>query len=137
MTKSMTLQGLSGYHGTMNDCTNIPSKQNIYIYVIIGVLNASEVQILQILNLEELCLDNLTHFPVNWEQTLSSTNASQEEWLILEDIYKMGEAHTILLWYARCPRIYRSNVTAASRSLAFAMHLNASAAVVITWHNEI
>ena len=64
-----------------------------------GGLNASEVQRLHELNLEELDLDYvdhlMTHFPADWEQTVSSPEARQEEWLALEAIYKTGEALTI------------------------------------------
>ena len=51
------------------------------------------------LNLEELDLDYvdhlMTHFPADWEQTVSSPKARQEEWLALEAIYRTGEALTI------------------------------------------
>ena len=62
-------------------------------------MNASEVQTLHEGNLEELGLDYvdhlMTHFPSDWEQTVSTTKARQEEWLALEEIYKTGEARTI------------------------------------------
>ena len=64
-----------------------------------GGLNATEVQRLHELNLQELGLDYvdhlMTHFPADWEQTVSSTEARQEEWIALEAIYKTGEALTI------------------------------------------
>jgi len=64
-----------------------------------GGLNATEVQTLHELNLEELGLDYvdhlMTHFPADWQQTVSSAKARQEEWLALEEIYKTGEARTI------------------------------------------
>lgn len=65
----------------------------------IGGLNASEVQRLHEINLEELGLDYvdhlMTHFPADWAETTASSQARQEEWLALEAIYKTGEAQTI------------------------------------------
>lgn len=50
-------------------------------------------------NLEELDLEYvdhlMTHFPADWEETVASPEARQEEWLALEEIYKTGEALTI------------------------------------------
>ena len=70
-----------------------------YAFSFLGGLNASEVQRLHELNLEELDLDYvdhlMTHFPADWEQTVSSPKARQEEWLALEAIYRTGEALTI------------------------------------------
>jgi len=64
-----------------------------------GGLNASEVQRLHECNLEELDLEYvdhlMTHFPADWEESISSKKARQEEWLALEAIYKTGEARTI------------------------------------------
>jgi len=64
-----------------------------------GGLNASEVQRLHEVNLEELDLDYvdhlMTHFPADWEETVASADARREEWLALEAIYKTGEALTI------------------------------------------
>mmetsp|Transcript_16585 Transcript_16585/g.41548 ORF Transcript_16585/g.41548 Transcript_16585/m.41548 type:complete len:359 (-) Transcript_16585:1036-2112(-) len=64
-----------------------------------GGLNASEVQRLHEVNLKELELDYvdhlMTHFPADWEETVASPEARQEEWLALEDIYYTGEARSI------------------------------------------
>ncbi len=68
-------------------------------YSTIGGLNASEVQRLHEVNLKELELDYvdhlMTHFPADWEETVASPEARQEEWLALEDIYYTGEARSI------------------------------------------
>ena len=37
----------------------------------------------------------MTHFPADWEETVASPEARQEEWLALEAIYYTGEALTI------------------------------------------
>lgn len=64
-----------------------------------GGLNATEVTRLHEENLSELDLEYvdhlMTHFPADWEETIASPEARQEEWLALEAIYYTGEALTI------------------------------------------
>ena len=80
-----------GFHGLFL-CT-------LFILYRAGGLNATEVQRLHEVNLEELDLEYvdhlMTHFPADWQETVSSPEARQEEWLALEAIYKTGEALSI------------------------------------------
>jgi len=88
-----------GVGKAIKDCWKGNRAELFVMTKIPGGLNATEVQRLHELNLEELGLDYvdhlMTHYPADWEQTVSTPQARQEEWLALEAIYKKGEALTI------------------------------------------
>lgn len=88
-----------GVGRAIKDCWKGNREDLFVLTKIPGGVNASEVQRLHELNLEELGLDYvdhlMTHFPSDWEQTNVGAKARQEEWLALEAIYNTGEAQTI------------------------------------------
>jgi diketogulonate reductase-like aldo/keto reductase len=64
-----------------------------------GGLNAVQVMGAHHQNLLELGLEYvdhlMTHYPADWNQTIASPEARQEEWLALETIYYSGQARSI------------------------------------------
>lgn len=88
-----------GVGKAIKDCWKKDRNDLFVMTKIPGGLNATEVQRLHEVNLEELDLDYvdhlMTHFPSDWEETNASPDARREEWLALEAIYYTGEARTI------------------------------------------
>lgn len=88
-----------GVGRAIQDCWT-SSRQDLFVMTKIpGGLNASQVHAAHKQNLWELQLDYvdhlMTHFPADWEATVASKEARQEEWLALEEVYKSGEARSI------------------------------------------
>jgi diketogulonate reductase-like aldo/keto reductase len=88
-----------GVGTAIQDCWT-SSRENLFVLTKIpGGLNASQVHAAHRQNLLELQLDYvdhlMTHFPSDWDMTVASKEARQEEWLALEEIYKSGEARSI------------------------------------------
>lgn len=88
-----------GVGSAIKDCWT-SSREDLFVLTKIpGGLNTSQVYAAHKQNLLELQLpyvDHLmTHFPSDWDETVASKQARQEEWLALEDIYYTGEARSI------------------------------------------
>lgn len=88
-----------GVGQAIKDCWT-SSRKNLFVMTKIpGGLNASQAYATHRQNMFELDLtyvDHLmTHFPSDWEGSIASKAARQEEWLALEAIYKSGEARSI------------------------------------------
>lgn len=86
--------------GVLGDHRRRNSRDDLFVMTKIpGGLNASQVHAAHLQNLLELQLDYvdhlMTHFPSDWEVTVASKKARQEEWLALEEIYKSGKARSI------------------------------------------
>jgi diketogulonate reductase-like aldo/keto reductase len=88
-----------GVGKAIQDCWT-SSRESIFVLTKIpGGLTASQVYAAHRQNMFELQLpyvDHLMiHFPSDWDVTVASKKARQEEWLALEEIYKSGEARSI------------------------------------------
>ena len=88
-----------GVGKAIQDCWTTNRESLFILTKIPGGLNSSQVYAAHRQNLWELQLpyvDHLmTHFPSDWDETVASKQARQEEWLALEAIYKSGEARSI------------------------------------------
>lgn len=96
-----------GVGAAIRDCWRGPREGLFVMTKIPGGLNSSQVEAAHGENLLQLGLDYvdhlMTHFPADWDETVSSPEARQEEWLALEAIYKRGEARSIGVSHY-CPR---------------------------------
>lgn len=89
-----------GVGRAINDCWQDRPRTDLFVMTKIpGGLNTSQVEEAHSRNLLDLGLDYvdhlMVHYPADWDGTVASQSARQEEWLALEAIYYRGEARSI------------------------------------------
>lgn len=88
-----------GVGNAVRDCWQRSREELFVMTKIPGGLTVNQVYAAHVQNLLELQLDYvdhlMTHFPADWDVTVASKEARQEEWLALEAIYKSGQARSI------------------------------------------